>query len=618
MVLALGICWAPARLAFECAHPLATWEWLHRAVATSDDKDGSVDIDMGPVDRALKDPRWGTSVERCVLLLAPMVFYLAHHHNTAEHLAKGFREPAFRLCMRSLPTGNQHVAEAALYLAQYLVSQGLRRPASLLGHAVELLLLANPAHPLAAAIAVYLAGARPPVSHRDPDAIARWALQHVPMNPYTALAFEVQRFLGEPEGEALLPELFQQVQAVITMVESEDDPAQVSRDRGVVFSMLGQLQYRLLQSGDATHLTQLLSAWRGVPAGQARTDRCLTLANAGSKVWFRPGSAPSPDLPDSASRLTAAFNKALGHALVTRGLDDTALTTPATGRKDATYAEELSDALHAHLDVADLAEFSSREGAAAFISLLPHLTPVQALLARARGPVLPLAVSLRAPLPDRPVERVQLWCGDAPSAHVEAAVVETVFSYAGMSVDVMTGADLTRDRFLAEFQRDDYDVIWVVAHGSHPLYAPDRAAVVLSDTEHIFLDDLARAPLLPASTRRLVVFNTCDSAAADTQGPYDDRGIARSIVGPGQAVIGHLWPVDGYAATVFGALLAIELADGGSFADAFANALRDLQQDWFAVARQLGDRGIGALVAEPLDGFRQPSIFDWGSAAFLE
>ncbi|UNM13002.1 CHAT domain-containing protein [Streptomyces formicae] len=620
VVLALGVCWAPARLAFECAQPLAMWEWLHRAVATSDDEGGSVDIDLEPVDRALKDPRWAKSVERVVILLAPMVFYLTNNHSTGEHLARGFRAPVLSICARALPTGDVHVVEAALHLVKHLVWQGLRRQACLLGHALEILLLANPAHPLAGAMAAFLAGERPPVTHRDPAAIAAWAVQHVSMNPFAALALQVNRFLGmsESEGDAFLPELLEQVKEVITIVENEDDPAQVSRDRGIVFSMLGQLQHQLLRSGDALNLTRLLGIWRGVPADQARHDRCLTLANAGSKVWFRPGSAPSPDLPDSGNRLTTAFNKALGRALVTRGQGDTALTRPATGRKDATQAEELHDALHAHLDVADLAEFASTEGATAFISLLPGLTPVQALLARAGGPVLPLAVSLRAPLPDRPVERVQLWCGDAPSARTESSIVERVFSYAGKTVDVITGDDLSRDRFLAEFQRDSYDVVWVVAHGSHPPYAPDRSAVVLNGTEHVFLDDLARVTRPPGSTRRLVVFNTCDSAAADTQGPYDDRGIARSVAGPDQAVIGHLWPVDGHAATVFGALLAIELADGSTYAEAFANALRDLQQDWAALAGRLGDRGIGSLVAEPLDGFRQPTIFDWGSAAFLE
>lgn len=620
VVLALGVCWAPARLAFECAQPLAMWEWLHRAVATSDNEGGSIDIDLGPVDRALKDPHWAKSVERIVILLAPMVFYLANNYSTGEHLAQGFRAPVFSICVRALPTGDEHVVEAALHLTKHLVWQDLRRPACLLGHALEVLLLANPTHPLAGAMAAFLAGERPPVTHRDPTVIAAWAVQHVSMNPFATLNLQVSRFLGMPknEGDAVLPELLQQVEEVIAIVESESDPAQVSRDRGIVFSILGQLQYRLLQSGDTLHLTQLLSIWRGVPADQARNDRCLTLANAGSKVWFRPGSAPSPDLPDSGNRLTTAFNKALGKALVTRGQGDTALTHPATGRKDLTQAEELHDALHAHLDVADLVEFAFSENTAAFISLLPSLTPVQALLARAQGPALPLAVSLRAPLPDRPVERVQLWCGDAPSARTEAIIVETVFSYAGKTVDVITGDDLSCDRFLAEFQRDDYDVIWVAAHGSHPPYAPDQSAVVLSDSEYVFLDDLARVTRPPASTRRLVVFNTCDSAAADTQGPYDDRGIARSVVGPDQAVIGHLWPVDGDAATVFGALLAIELADGSDYAEAFANALRDLQQDWATLAGQLGDRGIGSLVAEPLDGFRQPTIFDWGSAAFLE
>ncbi|MEU6092685.1 hypothetical protein ABZ865_39140 [Streptomyces sp. NPDC047085] len=103
------------------------------------------------------------------------------------------------------------------------------------------------------------------------------------------------------------------------------------------------------------------------------------------------------------------------------------------------------------------------------MSALPFLIPAQALPARRHGPVLPLAVSLRQPLPDRPVGAVQLWCGDAPFARAEAEVLETVFSYDGIRCNVLDGDEVARSSFLASYQRDDYDVLWGAAHGRHPL-----------------------------------------------------------------------------------------------------------------------------------------------------
>lgn len=178
--------------------------------------------------------------------------------------------------------------------------------------------------------------------------------------------------------------------------------------------------------------------------------------------------------------------------------------------------------------------------------------------------------------------------------------------------------EVTAANFLTAYQRDDHDVIWVAAHGRHPLLDPDESAILLSSTEQVPLQELAAASVPSTAQRRLLVLNTCDSAAANAQGPYDDFGLARSVAGPDQAVIGHLWPVPGGAAVVFGALLACELADGSGFSEAFGTALGALQARWNDLARRFQDRGVGAEIAEALHDFHDPTLLDWGSPAFLE
>ncbi|MGV9393347.1 CHAT domain-containing protein [Streptomyces olivaceus] len=620
-VLAMLVCWTPARQGFDHTQPLEMWRWLHSALgAPVSVEAGEATADIEPLVQALRDPVWAPTATGALLLLAPVLFYLNNNAHSADELAAALWPTVVDACRVRLATGDVHVVEAATQVVKYLVWKKHREEACALGHALERLLYADPQHPLAGGIAVLLAGESPAISHKDPMVIARWALATVPLNPFAALSLTTTLSvrMAAAERAAFFPTVLSQLRDVAALVSQETDPAQLSRDRGVLLSMQNPLVHTLLNEGPHENLRQWLSAWRGVPPEDARDDQCLLLANAGSRVWYRPGTAPDPDDDASLIRLTSAMNKALGRALVTRAMSDTALTTPATGRTSREHADALEAALRAHLDVADLAAFARKENAAAFVSMLPSLTPLQGLLARQGGPVLPISVSLRPPLADRSVRRVQMWCGDAPYAQAEAAVLQTVFTYAGIQCDVVGHDGVTRQRFLDAYSSDDYDVIWVAAHGHHPLLRPDDSAVVLTSTEQVFLQDLTAAPVPSTSRRRLLVLNTCDSAAANAQGPYDDFGLGRSIAGPGQAVIGHLWPVSGGAAVVFGALLAIELADGSTFADAFATALCALQENWSALAKRLGDRGIGAAIAEALQDFQTPCLLDWASPAFLE
>ncbi|WP_405444440.1 CHAT domain-containing protein [Streptomyces achromogenes] len=621
VVLAMLVCWVPARRGFEHAQPLVMWRWLHSAFGPPVPVDaGDTEIDLGPLDRTLRDEGFGVVAQMALVMLAPVLFYLNNNAQSADHLAEQLSPAVFALCRDGLAEGPEPRVEAAAHLVTYLLRRQRLEEARVLGQELEQCLYTHPDRSLAGGLAVLLAGARPAITRRQPVSIARWALKRVQVNPYTTLSLKTIIAAGMDAGERgeFFPEVLSQLEAVAALAEEEQAAAQLSRDRGTLLSMSGPMLHALLQDGDHQRLRQWLSVWHGVPAGERRRDRCIVLAAGGSRAWFRPHSAPDGEGDGPLARLTAALNAALGRSLITVGLTDAALTVPATGRVNSAHAPELEAALEEYLDIADLQRFAGAENAQALVSLLPALAPVQALLARRRGPVLPLAVSLREPLPDRPVRSVQLWCGAAPFTRAEADVLEKVFSYAGIRCDVIGPAEVTAQNFLAAYQQDEYDVIWVAAHGRHPVLDPDDSAIVLSSTEQVPLEALAAASVPSMAERRLLVLNTCDSAAANAQGPYDDFGLARSVAGPRQAVIGHLWPVPGGAAVVFGALLACELSDGSGFSEAFEAALCTLQDKWHDLARRFGDRGIGAEIAEALHDFRDPTLLEWGSPAFLE
>ncbi|MFE2764609.1 CHAT domain-containing protein [Streptomyces halstedii] len=621
VVLAMLVGWYPARRGYEYAQPLEMWRWLHSALGAPVSRGATTaDVDLAPVGSALRSERWRPLAGHALIMLAPILFHLNTTAHSAQDLAQQLCQPVLVLCRVILARGPASVVEAAVALVHHLVRIGQHQDARVLGHVLERMLYTRPGHPMAGSIAVLLAGAQPPITHHRPEAIAQWALDRIGLDPLMVLSLKTVAAarMEAPELASSFPDVVSQLQKVVALNEREQDVAQRSRDRGVVWSVCQPLAHAFLQAGDQERLMQWLSVWYGTRSDERRSGGCVVLAAGGSRAWYRPQTAP-PDEDDAGLvRLTAAMNAALGRSLVTPGLSDAVLVTPATGSKSFEHVDELDAALLAYVDVDDLAQYARAEDAEAFVPLLPALIPVQALLARGGGPVLPLAVSLRQPLPDRLVKSVQLWCGDAPFSRAEIEVLETVFSWAGIRCDVVEGEEVTRSGFLSSYESDDYDVLWVVAHGHHPVLAPDESAVLLTSDEQVTLQELASAALPSATVRRLLVLNTCHSAAANAQGPYDDHGLARSVASPRQAVVGHLWPVPGGAAVVFGALLACELADGSGFTQAFEAALRAFQHPWHDIAGLLGDRGLGAQIAEALHEFRDPTFFDRSSPTFLE
>ncbi|MEY2247263.1 CHAT domain-containing protein [Streptomyces sp. BF23-18] len=621
VVLSMTMCWVPTREGMRHAQPLVTWQWLHNAFGHPVPADaGEATTDLAPLARALRDENFKDAAADALILLAPALFYVNAVAHSAQGLAERLHLPVVDICRARLPQGDDQVVEAAIHVVTYLVRHQQYEDARALGHLLERFLYKHPGHPLAGSIAVLLARQRPPITHRPTSAIARWALDTLELNPYTvhALVTELAAGMTSEEQVAFFPEVLAQLRVTAALAEQAPDAAGRARARGLLLSEGQPLVHAMLDAGRADQLMHWLSVWRGVADDDRRRGRCIVLSPGGSRAWYRPGTAPGTTDNAPLVRLTKAMNAALGRGLVTQGLSDADLTVPADGETKPEYAPEFEAALHAYLDADDLEVFARSEKAEAFVSLLSSLIPVQAMLARRQGAVLPLAVSLRQPLPDRSVKAIQLWCGDAPFAPEEAEILKTVFSYAHIRCDIVPPDEVTRKNFLAAYQNDDYDVIWVAAHGDQPVLAPDESSIVLNTHEHVPLQELAAALVPSATGRRLLVLNACHSAAANTQGFLDDHGLARSLVGPGQAVIGHLWPVSGASAAIFGALLACELADGQAYSQAFEMALRAFQGKWGELARHFSDRGIGRQVAEAMQKFRAPTLLDWGSPAFFE
>lgn len=620
-VLTGAVCSLPVGLAYIGGDPHRTWVWLHRALSAEVDEDeGSADHDRTLIAHALNDPQWHLLMATVLLKLAPALFYLAWRHKTAVELTAFLYPSLYQLCVENLLV-HKLAIEAELQMLPWQLENDERSDAVTVARILERLLFDRPDSEYAASIAVLLSGQSPGLTLRSPADIAAWAMTHIHLQPEDAFALHLRVARGSANGwiTAAFDDLRDELAGLLARVRAQGfDDVTESRVRGQIFSIFEPALFDLIHGGEHRRLYQWFGTWRMADPASIRQDACVAIAAGGDRAWFRPGTPVDANAFRQLAEFTAASNAALGTALVSEGQPDSQLRVPATGKKNSDHAGWFEQAVLNYLDVHDLAAYTRTQGAAAVVSLLPSHTPLQALLARAGGPVLPLCLSMQKPHPDREVSKVQFWCGDVHSAYQEFKILKEIFENVGIEIDLVSTEDVSRTRFLTDYESDTYDVIWVASHGIRPPYQPDEATIQLREGEELSLHDLQSVSCPSNGRRRLLVLNTCDSAASNNYSPFEEMGLGRGIVGPKQAVIGHLWRVDSSAALLLGALLAAGLSDRSPFTEAFGHALTILQAGWSDIAAELQSHGVGALAAEALHNFNAPTILDWGSAAFLE
>jgi hypothetical protein len=324
------------------------------------------------------------------------------------------------------------------------------------------------------------------------------------------------------------------------------------------------------------------------------------------------------------TRFTEAGNRALGKATVDVS-DTKSPQQRATGRLDPSHAAEFADA---SADYLGLEEFSAAVHDASqgfgqgrllvappLVSLLNGHLPLQGLLASRGAAVPPLLASLSRPYQDRHVASVQFWNGDAPGSDEEFALLESVLVSA--QVDRVKSPDVTRDRFLAEYEKDEYDVIWVASHGDRDRYDPQDAGLTLRDGERVSLEDLLSLQRLSGSRRRLLVLNGCSSGAASDFGPLSLLGLAHQLTAPDQAVVANLWPVSHVPARVFAGLLAAGLVQYPTYDEAFAWAMQLFAGPYEALVREIQHWDSDRRFSDVLHEYQEPSVLTWGAPAYF-
>lgn len=419
----------------------------------------------------------------------------------------------------------------------------------------------------------------------------------------------------------LMPQLLEMVVATRKEWESVFTTDQVDALRERALSTIGAPLTTLARDGDVANAATLLRAWIGVdePLSAACADRIQLCLHGEEHTYAWAGGTCVAPVVVTSQQLSAAMNQALGSAVVATGPGAHNLPVPATGRIDRTAGIGFGETCRDLLALDSCPQFVAAVNPAALLIPAPgYRVPYQGLLAE-RGAAPAVWVSLQEPAADRWIGRALIAQGDTDLSGVEAELVAAVFAAAGIEVAQVSADEggVVADRVNDALGSDEYDIIWIAAHGRQPDYEPMAAEISLPSGRRLTDHDLK---VLPAgqTERRLLVLSSCDAAATMQASGLRARGLAAAAAGPLQAVVGHQWVVNERLAAAFGVLLAAAIAETRDFNEAFSHSMRWLQRPWSENADLLATYDLDAGRVKQLQGaveFRD-NILDFGAPAF--
>ena len=386
-------------------------------------------------------------------------------------------------------------------------------------------------------------------------------------------------------------------------IERVERPSGELYNRDVQFDRIGTAVRVLAEAGHTDEAVELIAAWHGVANHDVLHAAVVGLAvSAVNTRWCHSSATQPPPEPDEdvygygdLDDVVSAIGRFFGVRIANGSNPDFPVWSPERpGIPNHEFGAEFETAATRHLRFDALAEVLSRAVPASALVMVPGMAlPIQPLMIRRTGVLLPLSVSLKLPRRCRPIERAVVISGETFTSPWETDTVTALLRNAG--VDVIRIDDVTRDEFGRIYREDDLDLVWITGHGLHDHAHPDQSALLFRGGEPADMDWLAGLDA-PGYDRRLLVLNVCSGGQSTMWNSPYGFGIAPALAGPSQTVISHLWPTAAAIAASFGVLLAQALTADGDHVRAFKSAVETLAGG--------ADRVLGALGSAPAEGPR--------------
>ncbi|MEH6347103.1 MAG: CHAT domain-containing protein [Bermanella sp.] len=189
----------------------------------------------------------------------------------------------------------------------------------------------------------------------------------------------------------------------------------------------------------------------------------------------------------------------------------------------------------------------------------------------------PLSASLEEPNLDRQMKRICLWCGAGSiTEEIESNAVISILKNYNLEVDYFSSMDTTKKKFEEIYKSDRYDVIWIMSHGEFNHWIPGEVSIAIGGSEYLSLEEIKDIPVPLNDKRRLLMLNVCDGGTHSSMDGLPRLGFSPALSSRNQCVVSHLWPVNPWAAALFGACYASKLCQLNSFFLGFKSTLSAL------------------------------------------
>lgn len=418
-------------------------------------------------------------------------------------------------------------------------------------------------------------------------------------------------------------EILSEIQALSKLYRSgySRHAARIALDSRIL--LLHPIVYALCKFASTDDLMAVLHAWYAEPDSVcADSDILFICPNHGdgvAYVWPDGRYFASNRVADSLEKALVANSNALNEYF--RGpqgdrqvrVDDRLKSTPAFE-----FAAEIWAAMDNHYRLSEVTSRLPQGWIPRSVVVMPaHRDPLQAMILDRFGWLAPLETSLSVADAPRPIKTLSIWPGATQTTDAEVEALQHIAAAAGWYVKVRVGT-LDREAFRQFYEDAEADVLWVIGHGEQMSDDQSRTGIVMENGAMASLADILLFDV-PSAGRRLLVLNICSSATAETFNGMARSGLAQELVSPLQQVIGHLWPIDYYAALAFGSSLAVALTrappsvalqdalllmrDQGELLNVLAETSPDLQ----AIRRLNGQRAAEVM----------QNVLSWGCPVIL-
>jgi hypothetical protein len=416
----------------------------------------------------------------------------------------------------------------------------------------------------------------------------------------------------------------------LTSITSETDRI-IENDR--LFGLISHLLIWLLRVGKHELITEMLHEWYGTPSKKALPHENL--------IYFFPNTNDSSaycsnsniayiekDIKSTLVELHDATNNFFGVSHSIRGVPDykfkihekNRIGIPNESASSELYVQAVS---FFSLKDKNVREFLANQKEDMSLRCIPSNNyPLQFLLQKEIGKCWPITTSLTSRQVDSKIKNVCLWSGaNSATEEIEANLITQAFKDKGISVTTFKSNDTSLDKFKAIYQSNEFEIIWVMSHGNFDHWTLGDSSIQISPSEELHINEIVNYDIPFENSRRLLVLNICDGGNHNNTGGIEKLGVAQSVSNYNQCVISNLWPVHGVSAAVYGALLALQLANGVGFFKSFCSAIQDLiesEPNNVAKLNLLGEDGEFINKRISNQNIDLESLFHIGSSVFFE